>query len=200
MRRLVGLLAVTGSLLSQTPAADVVGRWRSVETSKGGIGSIIQLRKGGVVDYSPGAVVEMKYRLEGDELILPPATTHGPELRQKIEFQGLGRLSMATGEGGVMAMTRQGAAPDAANPLLGEWTAPREMNGQHVVCRYIFYPGGKALLLIPFLTKTGRYTIQGTRMKIDIPTLGATEGTYQRSGDFLTLPLGRTGKVRYALY
>jgi hypothetical protein len=37
-------------------------------------------------------------------------------------------------------------------------------------------------------------------MKIDIPTPGASEGSFRRVGDVLTLPLGRTGNVKFARY
>jgi hypothetical protein len=125
MRSLLALLAVP-VLCAQDPAGQVVGRWRSITTSKGGIGSIVQLRKDGVIDYSPGAVVEMKYRIEGNELVLPPATKTGPETRQTIEFEGESKMRMVTAGGPAVELTRQGSRPDAVRPILGEWTAPRE--------------------------------------------------------------------------
>jgi hypothetical protein len=188
------------SLFAQDPNTEVVGRWRSAETSKGGIGSIIQFMKGGVLEYSPGAVVEMKYRIEGDELILPPATVKGPEVRQKLQFVSDKQMRMISESDPVVNLSRHGKAPDPANPILGEWTTLRELNGQRMTAHYLFYPGGKAMLLLPFMTKAGRYTVQGNKMKIDIPTLGASEGSFHREGNVLSLPLGKSGKVKYLAY
>src|SRR3974377_1991113 len=77
------------AIAAQTPASSsVVGRWRSLATSHGGIGAIFEFHPDGVVDYSPGAVVESDYRIEGDEVVLPPATKTGPEQRQTVEWLG----------------------------------------------------------------------------------------------------------------
>ena len=59
----------------QSPV-NLTGRWRSVETSQGGIGAVYQFHADGTVDFSPGAIVDMPYRLEGDQLILPPSDDH----------------------------------------------------------------------------------------------------------------------------
>jgi hypothetical protein len=199
MRFLLGLSLVV-TLYAQDAGGGVVGRWRSAETSKGGIGSIIQLMKGGVIEYSPGAVVELKYRIEGDELILPPAAAKGPEVRQKLQFVSDKQMRMISDTDPVVNLSRHGKPPDPANPILGEWTTLRELNGQRMIAHYLFYPGGKAMLLLPFLTKAGRYTVEGNKMKIDIPTLGASEGSFRRQGNVLSLPLGKSGKVKYLAY
>src|SRR5262249_2913570 len=97
---------------------DLLGRWRSLETSKGGIGSMLTFHANGVVDFSPGAVVEMSYRIEGGELVLPPATTTGPEQRQHMEFSGDNQLRLTTKAGGESAtvnLTRNGSQPDRDN-------------------------------------------------------------------------------------
>jgi hypothetical protein len=41
----------------QSAPAGIVGRWRSLGASKGGIGEVWEFRSDGTVDYSPGAVV-----------------------------------------------------------------------------------------------------------------------------------------------
>jgi hypothetical protein len=55
---------------------------------------MFEFRKDGMVDYSPGAVVEMKYRIEGDQLVLPPATINEPEQRQAMEWPGNDKLRL----------------------------------------------------------------------------------------------------------
>src|SRR5579863_7686350 len=136
-------------LANAQPPANLTGRWRSVETSKGGIGAVYQFHADGTVDFSPGAIVEMPYRVEGDQLILPPATTTGPESKSAIALVGDSQLRM-TVQGHTEEYRWQGAAPDPGNRLLGEWLGSREMDGHPMAVRMFFYPAGKSLLLIAF--------------------------------------------------
>lgn len=54
-------------------------------TSQGGIGAMYEFGADGTIRFSPGAIMDMPYRLEGNQLILPPATTNGPEQKSTIE-------------------------------------------------------------------------------------------------------------------
>ena len=60
------------------PQPSLIGRWRSVETSKGGIGAVYHFHADGTVDFSPGAIVDMPYRVEGDQVIFPPELPMDP--------------------------------------------------------------------------------------------------------------------------
>jgi len=44
-----------------------------------------------------------------------------------------------------LTLSRQGTTPDAKNPILGEWTAPREVSGAKMEVRYFFGSEGKTL-------------------------------------------------------
>jgi hypothetical protein len=137
-------------LVADPPPQNLLGRWRSVETSKGGIGAMLTFQSNGVVDFSPGAVVEMNHRIEGSQLILPPATITGPEQRQQMEFHGEHQLRLITIAGGqraTLVLTRKGRVHDAANPILGEWVGSQEMEGRRMDAHYLFYPAGKGLFL-----------------------------------------------------
>jgi hypothetical protein len=55
-----------------------------VETSKGGIGAIVDFHSNGTFDYSPGAVIGGRYRVENNRLV----TTYDngdPETTMTIE-------------------------------------------------------------------------------------------------------------------
>jgi hypothetical protein len=101
------------AILQLTAADDnskLLGRWRSLETSKGGIGAMFEFRKDGVVDYSPGAVVEMKYRIEGDQLVFPPATINGPEQRQSMAWSENDKLRLKASGDLWIELAHQGPA------------------------------------------------------------------------------------------
>jgi hypothetical protein len=181
--RFILLFVAALTAFAQAPA-NLMGRWRSMETSKGGIGAMFEFRGDGTLSFSPGAVVEMNYRVEGKELIFPPATTTGPEQRQKMEWVNADRVTL----GGAETLSRQGAARDPANPLFGEWTAPRDMGGTKMEARYFFEPTGKVLLLLPFAWQKGTYSVTGGSIRIDRPKALPSEGAFRIEGDVLTLP------------
>jgi hypothetical protein len=193
-------LTILPILSADDSATKLLGRWRSLETSKGGIGAMFEFRKDGVVDYSPGAVVEMKYRIEGDQLVLPPATIGGPELKETMEWSGNDKLRLKASGGVWVELARQGPAPDVKNPIVGEWTSSSEMAGKTMQSRYLFYPAGKGFLLIPFLKQSGTYSIHGESIRLELPGRDPVEGKFKVDGDMLVIPGPNTGESRFARY
>jgi hypothetical protein len=194
------LTMLVGSTASgQSPAA-LVGRWRTVETSKGGLGSMMTFQAGAVVEYSPGAIVDMPYRVEGNDVILPPATTTGPEQRVPMIWNGTDRLRLGpTGQTGMDLTRQKSALDDSIVPLVGEWAGVQDMGGQKVQVSYLFYPAGRSLLLIRFLTQRGTYSIANGGVRISLPNQPAIDASFTVDGDLLTLTSGgrRTEYRRY---
>lgn len=191
------ILLLTHSLFAAEIPPELVGRWRSVETSNGGMGAVLEFRADGTVDFSPGAVVESPYRINGQNLILPPGTTNGPEQKTAIAFVG-DKLRL-TGGGHTTEFTRKGAQADPSNPILGEWNGTRDMGGRQVEMRWLFYPSGKSLMLIPFATVHGHFTIEGTTIRFQLPREPLPSGDFELKGDVLKLP-GRKTVTVYARY
>ncbi len=98
----------------QSSPAGIVGRWFSLERSKGGTGEVCEFRADGTVDYSMGAVVDTLWRIENNQLILPPATTDGPEQKYALKWLGDNKLRLET-EGGVTELARVSDHPPLAN-------------------------------------------------------------------------------------
>ena len=169
MKPLLLLFALVAA--NAQPAANLAGRWRSVETSQGGIGAVYQFDADGTLDFSPGAIVDMPYRVEGDQLILPPGATNGPETKSKLTVSG-DALRLAV-EGHMAEYHRHGTVQDAHNLLLGEWLGSREMDGRQMIEQMFFYPGGKSLLVILFTTQRGIYSTNGGRL---VATFGGRTG------------------------
>jgi hypothetical protein len=183
----------------QSPTAGIVGRWRSVETSKGGIGVIFEFHSDGTVDFSPGAIVEMQWRIENDQLILPSATEGGPEQKQTLKWLGDNKLSLGSGAD-VVELTRAGERTNAEIPILGEWIGSREMDGHKLEFRWLFSSGGKGLFLMPFVTQHGSYTISGSALHLEVPQVNS-EFRLEVTDSLLTLskPDGSHAD-RYARY
>jgi hypothetical protein len=204
-------LAVAGD-----PAANLLGRWRATETSKGGIGAMYEFRADGTVDFSPGAVVEMPYRVE-DNFLITAGETQGSEQKTPLEFVGTDKFRLkpptgAPGQARAVELLRQGTAPDPHNPIVGEWIEHREMAGRQLEPHWLFSEGGKVLLLIPFVTSHGHFSIRGSAIHMEFLPPSAlaqtpVNGTFEVSNDVLVLKLPkrtesgeRIGEYRYARY
>jgi len=186
---LLALFAALSLAIAQPPArssaAPLIGRWRSVETSKGGIGAIYQFNADGTLAFSPGAIVDMLYRVEGDQLILPPATTTGPEMKSTLAWPTNDVLRIST-QGQSEDYKRQGAA-DPRDRLLGEWLTWREMDGQKMPTQMFFYPGGNSLLVIRFTTQQGRYSVTNGRLVGEFGGRVGLDGTFDLADGVLSI-------------
>lgn len=182
---LLVFLAALPLAMAQPPAANLVGRWRSVETSKGGLGAIYQFNADGTLELSPGAIVDMSYRVEGDQLILPPATTAGPEMKSTLAWPTNDVLRMST-QGQSEEYQRQGAA-DPHDRLLGEWLTWREMDGHRMPTEMFFYPAGKSLLVIRFTTEKGRYSVTSGRLVGEIGGRTGLDGPFDITNGILSI-------------
>jgi hypothetical protein len=178
------MFAVLGlTAFAQAPVG-LAGRWRTAGSTKSGLGALFEFRDDGTFNFSVGAVVESKYRIEGTHLILPPGTNTGPEQRQTMEWLNVDHLVL----NGNQTLSRQGAARDSANPILGEWTTPREAEGVKAEVTWFFEPAGKSLLVFPFKWQQGKYSVKGATIRIEYPGEKPVGGRLRLEGDLLTIP------------
>lgn len=185
-------------------ASGIVGRWRSLETSKGGIGALYDFHTNGVVAYSPGAIVEISYRVEGDQFVFGPSTTNAaPEQKQSINWFGENRFRVGSGDQAA-ELTRKGERTDSNNALTGEWSGTKNVGDHKVDTHWFFYPAGRGLLLIPFQPQQGRYTVKESTIRIELPHADPTEYRFEVKGDVLTMSkiskAGEDGQARFARY
>lgn len=196
-KSLLLLFALVVLANAQSPA-NLTGRWRSVETSQGGIGAVYQFHADGTVDFSPGALVDTPYRVEGDQLILPPATAGGPETKSKLTVSGdVLRLAV---ESHVSEYHRRGKVQDLRDPLLGEWLGSREMDGRQMIEQMFFYPGGKSLLVILFTTQHGIYSTTGGRLVATFGGRAGLSGPFDISEGVLSIHRGDGRVTKLARY
>jgi hypothetical protein len=185
----------------QSSSAGIVGRWRSSETSKGGIGAMYEFLADGTADFSPGVVVEMTWRIEKDQLLFPPSGAGEPEEKRTLKWLGDNKVSLVTGGNpGGAELTRASNRVDASNLILGEWIENREMAGRTLQAHWFFYPGGKGLLLMPFVIQHGHYTITGSVLHFEIPNNTSVDYKFELNDNALTLFKPEGGEYRYARY
>ncbi len=147
-------------------AADVAGRWRPLQTSKGGIGMVLDFSAKGVLWARTGAVVDSVYAVEGSELMIPGPTVGSPPSRVTIDLREAGILRLWKGTKLTMELTRTG---EASEGILGEWLTDREMGNHRLKMRIFFREGGKYLLVMPFRSDRGSWRVQGERVSVTLP-------------------------------
>lgn len=113
----------------------------------------------GTARFSPGAIVPMQYRLDGDRLTTYPVD--GPAFT--VSFSDDDHLRMSV-QGGIEDYVRLGTAAGTGRRLVGEWSGKRNMDGNIVAVHWIFNVDSSAILMIRFLTLQGRYEFRDGRL------------------------------------
>jgi hypothetical protein len=107
---------------------------------------------------------------------------------QKKTIVWLGENKVQFIEGGSNEeLTRSGDRSDAGNPIIGEWIGTREMSGRKLEMHWFFYPEGKGLFLLPFLSQHGHFTIRNSSLEIEMPNSSPVDFKFQVEGEVLTL-------------
>jgi len=187
---MVPRLALLGALCVMTglseEKAQLLGMWRSVTTSKGGIGALLNFRSDGRYEYMPAAIVAGRYMVEDKRLVT--TDTDGEQVVMNIEALSAETLRLGVPKAGSLDLKRVGRMDDAADLLLGAWITVQTMQGMPSRGYYYFRRDGTETFTIPFRTDHCQYAISGDRIRMIHPTQGSMEGQVRWEGDVLVLP------------
>jgi hypothetical protein len=182
-------------LRGEQPPKELLGRWVSVARMFDRTAESMTFYKDGTFDFSIADVSEAAYRVEGSELVEFSPSTAEPEQRIKIEFTGPDQLRF-----GVNVLKRQGAAADAKRLIVGEWAGTREAEGRRYESHLRFYPDGRYLFVTSVRQHSGKYTIEGSTMRMVAQDSSVTEGEFRIAGDVLTIPGPRATQAKFRRY
>lgn len=150
---------------------------------------MIEFLADGTVKYSPGAIVEFTYTFDGQKVVLKsmdPDQKPLPDQVLTVPKLSLNKMTVraATSE----EWTRVGEAEDRGHPLLGDWTAPRDMDGQ--TRNWKFRADGSGVLTVPFSRMIGQYELTKgfIRFRLKVGGAPSVEGPISWEGDILLLP------------
>jgi hypothetical protein len=195
----ISLLAPSG-LASDGPPS-MTGRWRSVEVNAAGLGSTIEFRDDGTLDFSPATAVNLPYRVEGETLVLSPSG--GAEQKQSMVWVNDSKLVLVqkTGDAqGEIVLVRATSAAGEPRSLVGEWTTQIKMQERTVTARYIFRKDGNLLLLVSLITQSGIYRTAGAHLHWELPEQPPADGDFKIEGEILTIPKPGGGELKYKRY
>jgi len=202
---IVRLLILTALYLTSGLSQEdnkLLGKWRSVETSKGGIGAILNFRTNRLFDYSPGAVIGGRYRVEESRVITsydngePETTMTIESLSAETLRLGAPRDAGTTQRAGSVNLKRVGPPEDPNNLLVGSWVTVATMPGMPSHGYYYFRSDGTETLNIPFRTDRCTYSLAGDRIRLAVAAGSYVEGQVRWEGDVLILPW-RRGEAKF---
>ena len=188
--------------LSQEDSRKLLGKWRSVETSKGGIGAILNFRTNRTFDYSPGAVIGGRYRVEQNRVI---TSYDNGERETTMTIESLTAETLRLGPpenagtpqgAGSVNLKRVGPPEDPNNLLLGSWITVATMPGMPSHGYYYFRGDGTETFNIPFRTDHCTYSLAGDRIRLAVAAGSSVEGQVRWEGEVLILPWGR-GEAKF---
>jgi hypothetical protein len=174
----------------------LLGKWRSVTVSKGGIGALLNFYADGRFDYMPAAIVAGQYRVEGEKVIT--ALDDGePEYAMTIKSVTAETLGLVMREKlPSLDLKRVGRPEDPDHPLLGTWVSTATVPGMPAHGYYYFRNNGRETLVIPFRTDHCKYSISGDQIRLVQAGGDSKEGPFRWEGDVLVLPWHR-GEAKF---
>jgi hypothetical protein len=170
-------------------ARDLVGLWESSQVTKGGIGNTIEFRADGIEVGSLGAIVNMVYRVSGDQLY-SGLTSAVDDLVSTWRVEG-DTLTETYKGGEVIVKKRFGTTPSSGDaPLVGTWTN-RHYTGPMAFTW--FTDDGRLLLRIPMRSASQCYTALGSNLR-DGSSAGESDD-WQFAIDGRNLSLSKQGEL-----
>ena len=195
MKHLAIALALGSVLAAADTAPNLLGRWRSVETSRGAIGVVVEFQPGQNYKWSPSPIVTSSYQRNGDQLTLDVADRGGRTTRVTYKIEKLAERELVLAvDKRRMEMRRTGQVPDAKNLLLGGWTGPYPAPGLEVDQFFFFYPDGTQLFTLPMRWQVGQYSIKNGTITMTQTGQRAWEGPVNQTGNEATIPSARDGR------
>jgi hypothetical protein len=162
----------------------LLGKWRSVDTSKGGIGALVDFHSDGTFDYSPGALLGGRYKVENGQLVITLKNSPRPEVQS---IQSLTKDALRLG---ALSFKRIGMPEDVANLLVGSWVTVGTMPDLPSHGYYYFRASGAVTFFIPFRTDHCTYTVSGEQIRLT-NRQGSIHGPMRWDRKVLTVPWGR---------
>lgn len=159
MTRRMLLLSFSPALAtgSEVPA----GRWRSVTTTRGGIGAVYEFGPSGRGSYSSAALVTEPYTFAAGVLTMGQS-------RYGVGWHADGRMQWNDGQGTLLDFSPVGK-PEAKS-ILGEWKTwtKQEVMGRVLPAIYIFQADGQSHFIIKIRTAPARVVAAGRDFRVEV--------------------------------
>ena len=140
----------------------VIGLWESVNTSRGGIGHTIEFRPDGTFVEATTVIVNMRYRLQGDELFVRESGGKEPAKESATVVKISERTLIQTApDGSFVEKQRLGDRKSGESGLVGAWRY-RHYTGAIAFERYT--PGGQLFFRLPLSSSAGCFVSRQSQL------------------------------------
>jgi hypothetical protein len=152
---LVPLLLAAAMTCPAPGSGELVGRWESHNTSKGGIGHVIDLREDGSFVESMIILVNFRYEVHGDQLLVHDTSGAGAPGAPPVQFRVEDNTFIRSIPNEPEVRAERVDASDPNEPkIVGVWKY-RHYTGAIAFERYTV--GGDLSLRLPMTSSTGCY-------------------------------------------
>lgn len=173
------------SATSQTPAS-LVGTWDAITRSHGGIGSTALFAPDGTVALVLGAMVDMKYKVDGDKITV---YNDGPrdKFSQTNNLTLVGDTAIVSSGGKSLKMVRL-PTDKTASGLVGTW---QYMHYTGVPGYDEYAENGSMRLRVPMQVQRGIYGVAGNKVSFQMftPVRENWDAEFAIKGDTLAIQM-----------
>lgn len=166
----------------------IVGEWVSVERTKGGLGSAKNYTADNVVQATFGALVDFKYKLDGNKLTL--SFPGADDIVQKMEIKDTKLFLTFETTGDKQELTR--IAGDSKSGIVGKWRGDH-YTGQKQILH--FTTSKNCYLSVPMIKAKGTYQIKGDNLTESLEGQNKAEWKWAIHDNVLTLTDNNQGKT-----
>ena len=172
-------------MMQLSGSQQLVGRWDSVERSRGGLGSWIELSTDGTCATTIGAMVDGTWKLEGEHLTLDIPLGDCKSELQMATVSSAGDTQIQVRGKETFRLTRIDKGGGDA-PLVGVWKYPHSAGGEAFE---EYTRDGRHLFRLPFTTTACTWTVKDSSLLVT--QKGQThESLWQLEGEVLTARIG----------
>jgi hypothetical protein len=155
------MMAVALMILASTGA--LVGRWDVETRSRGGIGTWIELSANGVCSGTTGAMVDGRWKLEGNQLTLVTDNGDGSSQSQVATISIAGKMQTQVLPTETRRLLRVGVQERGTGSIAGVWSYAHPAGGQ----AYEEYTtDGRFLFRLPIRTIPCTWSAEADRLEI----------------------------------
>ena len=192
------LLLLGAAAAALAADSSLVGKWEAVVRTSSGIGKSLDLRADGTLTGSLGAMVDARYRVEGDTLITTytdEKSGRTQEAKMKIRFDRdtLVETNLA-GPGEEVRMKREGPRKEGVPPIVGTWSTPKPPGGTAYLT---FTSDGDEIFRYPIKTFSGKWSSMGTLLTLSYEGTPGQISNYTIENGILTIDPGKGPPTKY---
>jgi hypothetical protein len=156
--------------------ASLAGHWVPEHPASSGLGTIVEFKPDGTINLIIGVVASDRYQLEGDTLVLSPATTEHGAQPQRLNFriEGAHLYERASNTPTEVAYRRITAGRTSDPAIVGEWKNDQPPAGTKLDAAirntvYTYTRDGVFKIRTPLRSTTGRYDLDHGTFTVEDP-------------------------------